>query len=173
MSGRRCWSGPFVNTCGRQNSSLSQETSAKSSGRGARPQFQSGSLRIHRKRPIMSRVVRDGKRSAVKLALYWRGSQAMSRRRRETADQRWPEPLPEALPWGVSQMDRLDRKSLIKRWLESERSFGYRSHEELVFYNEKGYWPEQRMRPSYSCKMDAYRSNGNFQPEGEDQHEKH
>jgi hypothetical protein len=34
---------------------------------------------------------------------------------------RFPAPLPEPLPWGMSELDSLDRKSLIRRWEESER----------------------------------------------------
>jgi hypothetical protein len=38
-------------------------------------------------------------------------------------DRRWPEPLPEPLPQGASRLDRLDRKTLVKLWEESERMF--------------------------------------------------
>ena len=34
---------------------------------------------------------------------------------------RFPDPLPEPLPSGMSELDGLDRKSLIRRWEESER----------------------------------------------------
>jgi hypothetical protein len=62
---------------------------------------------------------------------------------------RWPGPLPEPLPRGASRLDGLDRKSLIKRWKESERMFRHRSQDEIPFYGENRYWPEQRMRPRY------------------------
>ena len=35
-------------------------------------------------------------------------------------DWRFPDPLPDPLPWGMSELDRLDRKSLLQRWEESE-----------------------------------------------------
>ena len=35
-------------------------------------------------------------------------------------DWRFPEPLPEPLPLGMSELDQLDRKSLVRRWEESE-----------------------------------------------------
>jgi hypothetical protein len=40
---------------------------------------------------------------------------------------RFPEPMPEPLPWGPSKLDRLDRKSLLRLWEEDERHFGRRS----------------------------------------------
>src|ERR1700688_3310827 len=33
---------------------------------------------------------------------------------------RWPEPLRKPLPVGMSRLDRLDRKSLLKLWKEDE-----------------------------------------------------
>jgi hypothetical protein len=40
-------------------------------------------------------------------------------------------------------LDGLDRKSLIKLWLEDERTFEGRSKEELEVYNTHRHWPEQ------------------------------
>jgi hypothetical protein len=66
-------------------------------------------------------------------------------------DGRLPDPLPEPLPKGSSQLGRLGLKSLIKLWKESER-IDYRSPDEQMFYAKNGYWPEQRMRPRFSLK---------------------
>jgi hypothetical protein len=46
----------------------------------------------------------------------------------------------------------LDRKSLLKLWEEDELRFGGRSQEELDFYADKGFWPEQRGRLHYSMQ---------------------
>jgi len=66
------------------------------------------------------------------IALYWR----------------FPDPLPEPLSWGTSELDRLDRKSLIRRWEESEREISRimretaeRSADEYKFYLRHGHWP--------------------------------
>jgi len=40
-------------------------------------------------------------------------------------------------------LEGLDRKTLLQMWEESERLFGGRSDDELKFYAEHGYWPEQ------------------------------
>jgi hypothetical protein len=56
---------------------------------------------------------------------------------------RFPEPMPEPLSWGSSKLDRLDRKSLLRLWEEDERIFSHRSRNELKFYADNGYWPEQ------------------------------
>ena len=67
------------------------------------------------------------------IALYWR----------------FPDPLPEPLSWGMSELDRLDRKSLIRRWEESEREISRimretaeHSEDEYKFYLRHGHWPE-------------------------------
>jgi len=84
-------------------------------------------------------------------------------------DRRWPEPLPEPLPPGASQLDRLDRKSLIKLWEERERIFGHRSRDETAFFGENGYWPEQRMRPRYYLQDECLSIEWHIEFEGEDQ----
>jgi len=43
----------------------------------------------------------------------------------------------------------LDRKSLRKLWEEDELKFGGRNHEEVEFYANNGFWPEQRGRLHY------------------------
>jgi len=42
-----------------------------------------------------------------------------------------------------SRLEGLDRKTLFQMWEERERLFGSRSDDELKFYVEHGYWPEQ------------------------------
>ena len=42
-----------------------------------------------------------------------------------------------------SRLRGLDRKTLLQMWEERERLFGGRSDDELEFYTEQGYWPEQ------------------------------
>ena len=64
-------------------------------------------------------------------------------------DRRWPEPLPEPLLQGASRLDRLDRKTLVRLWEGSERMFKHRNPDDLMFFQENGYWPEQRLRPRY------------------------
>jgi hypothetical protein len=85
---------------------------------------------------------------------------------------RFPEPMPEPLPWGASKLDRLDRKSLLKLWQESERVFGHRTRNELKFYADNGYWPEQRMLPRYCLQDGRLSVEWQCQPEGEDQRER-
>jgi len=54
---------------------------------------------------------------------------------------RFPVPLPEPLPWGMSELDSLDRKSLILRWEESERETSEHTEDEYKFYVRHGHWP--------------------------------
>ena len=54
-------------------------------------------------------------------------------------DRRWPEPLPEPFPQGASRLDRLDRKTLVKLWEASERTFKHRSPDELMYSRRN--WP--------------------------------
>ena len=85
---------------------------------------------------------------------------------------RFPEPTPEPLPWGSSKLDRLDRKSLLKLWEENERHFCNRSRDDLRFYAEKGYWPEQRMLPRYYLQDGCLSVEWQFQSDGEDHRER-
>jgi hypothetical protein len=85
-------------------------------------------------------------------------------------DGRWPEPLPEPLPKGASRLDWLDRKTLVKLWEESERMFRHRSPDELMFFQENGYWPEQRLRPRHYVQDGCF--SVEWQSEGEEQREK-
>ena len=87
-------------------------------------------------------------------------------------DRRWPEPLPEPLPQGASRLVRLDRKTLVKLWEESERMFKHRSPDELMFFQENGYWPEQRLRPRYYVQDGCFSVEWQLQSEGEEQREK-
>ena len=87
-------------------------------------------------------------------------------------DGRWPEPLPESLPLGTSPLDGLDRKSLIKKWEESERICSHRRQDENAFYCENGYWPEQRMRPRYYLQDGCLSLEWHIGFDGEDQSEK-
>jgi hypothetical protein len=63
---------------------------------------------------------------------------------------RLPDPLPAPLPFGQSQLDTLDRKSLVKLWEEHEREWAGRDRDELVFYTAHGHWPEE---PCTECNM--------------------
>jgi hypothetical protein len=60
--------------------------------------------------------------------------------------------FPDPIPNRPSSLDTLDRKSLLKLWEEDELRFGGRSQEELDFYADKGFWPEQRGRLHYSMQ---------------------
>jgi hypothetical protein len=69
-------------------------------------------------------------------------------------DWRFPDPLPEPLPWGMSELDRLDRKSLLRRWEKSEHKiasimFETSRHSEVErrFHVRHGHWPEQSCGP--------------------------
>jgi hypothetical protein len=57
--------------------------------------------------------------------------------------------LPDPTPNRPSRLDTLDRKSLLELWEEDEQIFGGRTQEELKFYAENGFWPEQRGRLHY------------------------
>jgi hypothetical protein len=71
---------------------------------------------------------------------------------------RFPEPLLEPLPWGMSKLDRLDRKSLLKRWEKSEheisrimRETSWHSEVERRFYVRHRHWPEQAGTQNVLC----------------------
>jgi hypothetical protein len=57
--------------------------------------------------------------------------------------------IPDPTPNRPSRLDTLDRKSLLKLWEEDEQIFWGRTQEELKFYTENGFWPEQRGRLHY------------------------
>jgi hypothetical protein len=59
------------------------------------------------------------------------------------------EGFPDPIPNRPSIVDMLDRKSLLKLWEEDELRFGRRSQDELDFFAEHGFWPEQRGRLHY------------------------
>ena len=50
---------------------------------------------------------------------------------------RFPEPLPEPLLWGMSELDRLDQKTLLRRFQESERETS-RIMREIAEHSEDG-----------------------------------
>jgi hypothetical protein len=60
--------------------------------------------------------------------------------------------FPNPIPNRPSSLDTLDRKSLLKLWEEDELRFGGRSQEELDFFAEHCFWPEQRGRLHYSMQ---------------------
>jgi hypothetical protein len=69
-------------------------------------------------------------------------------------DWRFPEPLPEPLPRGMSELDRLDKKTLLKRFEEDEREtsrimreMAEHSEDERKFDVRHGHWPEQGCGP--------------------------
>ena len=75
-------------------------------------------------------------------------------------DWRFPEPLPEPLPWGMSELDRLDRKSLLRRWEKTEHEIASimletsrHSEVEHRFHVLHGHWPEQ------SCGLECFVHN--------------
>jgi hypothetical protein len=62
---------------------------------------------------------------------------------------RFPDPMPEPLPIGMSKLDGLDRKTLLGMWEEEEQAISRimhelkgRSEEEHRFYLHHGGWPE-------------------------------
>ena len=63
---------------------------------------------------------------------------------------RFPDPLPEPLPWGMSSLDSLDRKTLLRLWEESEREISRIMHEareqsedDFRFCFQHGRWPSR------------------------------
>jgi hypothetical protein len=63
---------------------------------------------------------------------------------------RFPDPMPEPLPIGMSKLDGLDRKTLLRMWEESERTTARTMHdmegrneEERKFHLHHGRWPEK------------------------------
>ena len=59
---------------------------------------------------------------------------------------RFPQPPPEPLPRGASQLDKLDRKSLTEMWQKDERRYSHflsRSSEDKEFFCIHGHWPEK------------------------------
>ena len=62
---------------------------------------------------------------------------------------RFPDPMPEPLPTGMSKLDGLDRKTLLSMWQQEEqrisrimRELKGRSEEEHRFYLHHGCWTE-------------------------------
>lgn len=60
----------------------------------------------------------------------------------------------EALFWGMSELDRLDRRTLLRRWEESERETlrimretSEHSEDERRFYVHHGHWPAEESIP--------------------------
>ena len=60
--------------------------------------------------------------------------------------------LPNPIPDRPNKLERLDLKSLLKRWEDEERNFGGRSVEELKCFAKSGFWPEQKGKIHYSMK---------------------
>src|SRR5260221_2688314 len=56
---------------------------------------------------------------------------------------------PDPIPNRPSGLDTLDRKSLVKLWQEDCRMHEGRSHADLEYYTQTGYWPEQKGRLHY------------------------
>jgi hypothetical protein len=105
---------------------------------------------------------------------YERFLEGLTKEQLETVATEWrfPEPMPEPLPWGSSKLDKLDRKSLLRLWEEDECVFSHRSRDELKFYAEIGYWPEQGMRPRYYLQNGCLSVEWQSQPKGGDPHER-
>jgi hypothetical protein len=75
--------------------------------------------------------------------------------------------FPDPIPNRPSSLDTLDRKSLLKLWEEDERVFGGRNHEELEFYADNGFWPEERGRLHYSMQDGKLVVEWRNEPEGD------
>ena len=75
--------------------------------------------------------------------------------------------LPNPLPSRPSRLDDLDRDSLIKRWEEEERTFAGRSREELEYYADNGFWPDERGRLHYSMQDGKLVVEWRNEPEGD------
>jgi hypothetical protein len=75
--------------------------------------------------------------------------------------------LPNPLPNRPSGVDGSDRKTLLKRWEDSERVFGGRSREELEYYADNGSWPEQTGRLHYSMQDGKLVVEWRNEPEGD------
>jgi hypothetical protein len=63
---------------------------------------------------------------------------------------RFPDPMPEPLSIGMSKLDGLDRKTLLRMWEESERTTARTMHDmkgrnevERQVHVHHGHWPEQ------------------------------
>jgi hypothetical protein len=57
--------------------------------------------------------------------------------------------LPNPIATRPSPLAKLDRKTLLKRWEESEREFSHRTPGGLDFYAENRRWPKHGLRPRY------------------------
>jgi hypothetical protein len=105
--------------------------------------------------------------SLEKKALFWqwfhfsRFLEGLSHEQIEEIALNWrfPEPLPEPLPWGMSELDRLDRKSLMRQFEESERETSRimretaeHSEDERRFYVRHGHWPERACGHNVLCR---------------------
>jgi hypothetical protein len=64
----------------------------------------------------------------------------------------WPDPLPDPLPKGESQLDGLERKRLLKLWEEDERFYEGRSEQDLIYFCAHGHWPDQACKEPECCK---------------------
>jgi hypothetical protein len=60
--------------------------------------------------------------------------------------------LPDPVPNRPSNLDTMDRKSLLRLWEEEERVFRDRSQADQDSYADTGVWPEQRGRLQYSMR---------------------
>jgi hypothetical protein len=58
--------------------------------------------------------------------------------------------LPEPVPTRRSDLDRLDRDRLLKRWQEDTRHYEGRTSDDLQRFREKGLWPEELGKLHYS-----------------------
>jgi hypothetical protein len=60
--------------------------------------------------------------------------------------------LPDPVPNLPSNLDTMDRKSLLKLWEDDQRVFRGRSQADREYYADSGTWPEQRGRLHYSMQ---------------------
>jgi len=60
--------------------------------------------------------------------------------------------LPDPVPNRPSNLDTMDRKSLLKLWEEEEQAFRGRTQADRDSYADTGIWPEQRGRLHYSIQ---------------------
>jgi hypothetical protein len=48
--------------------------------------------------------------------------------------------------------------------VKCQRMFRHRSPDDLMFFEENGYWPEQRLRPRYYVQDGCFSVEWQFQP---------
>jgi hypothetical protein len=60
--------------------------------------------------------------------------------------------LSNPIPTRPGPLAKLDRKTLLRLWEQSEREFSRRTPRDLEVYAKNGYWPTHGLRPRYSIQ---------------------